>query len=140
MDYLWLKLTHQTAVTISLLGFVTRVAAGLQGAAWVRGRAARTWPHVVDTILLASALAMVVLADLPLDAPWLLAKIVGLLAYILLGAIAIRPTRPRRVRALAALAALGCFGYIVAVALTKDPAAPWRWLQFAGGWSGVFAA
>ncbi len=122
MDYLALKLIHQSAVTLSIAGFFARGAASLAGASWVRGRAARTLPHVIDTVLLASAIALAWMLRLnPLTTPWLGAKIVGLLAYIGLGLVALQPTRPRAVRGAAWLAALACFAQIVATAITKNP-------------------
>ncbi|HVL55720.1 MAG TPA: SirB2 family protein [Burkholderiaceae bacterium] len=128
MDYSLLKTIHQAAVALSFAGFFSRGLAGLHGAAWVRSRPARTLPHAVDTVLLASALAMVWTAGLSLTAPWLLAKIAALLAYIGLGMLALRPGRPRRVRAVAWVAALAAYAYIVAVAIAQDPAGPLRWL------------
>jgi uncharacterized membrane protein SirB2 len=123
VDYFTLKLVHQTAVALSIGGFFARGVAALRGAAWVRSRMARTLPHVVDTVLLASAIALAWMLRLsPLDTPWLAAKIVGLLAYIGLGMLALRPGRPTSVRATAWVAALLVFAYIVSVALTKDPA------------------
>ena len=56
----------------------------------------------------------------PLSTPWLAAKIAGLLAYIGLGVVALRPQRPPAQRALAWIAALLCFAQIVAVAITKQ--------------------
>jgi uncharacterized membrane protein SirB2 len=50
-----------------------------------------------------------------------LAKIIGLLVYIGLGLVALRPGRPTAVRAVAWVAALATFGYIVSVAITKNP-------------------
>ena len=92
MDYATLKLVHQGAVTLSIAGFFARGLGSLAGAAWVRGRAARTLPHVVDTVLLASAIGLAWLLQLnPLTTPWLAAKIAGLLAYIGLGMVALRP-------------------------------------------------
>jgi uncharacterized membrane protein SirB2 len=86
-------------------------------------------PHVVDTVLLASALGLAwVLRLNPITTPWLLAKIVGLLLYIGFGMVALRPGLPRAVRALALLAALVCFGQIVAMALTKSPAGLLVWI------------
>lgn len=122
MDYASLKLIHQSAVTLSIAGFVARGAAALSGSAWVRSRAARTLPHLVDTVLLASAIALARMLRLnPLETPWLAAKIVGLLAYIGLGMVALKPTRPRPARLLAWIAALLCFAQIVAIAITKQP-------------------
>jgi len=122
VDYLAVKLIHQGAVTLSIAGFLARGAGSLSGAAWVRSRTARTLPHLVDTVLLASAIALAWTLRLnPLETPWLAAKIAGLLAYIGLGMVALKPARPRAVRALAWLAALLCFAQIVATALTKNP-------------------
>ena len=122
MDYALIKVVHQGAVALSVTGFFVRGAASLAGAAWVRGRLARTLPHVVDSVLLASALALAWMLRLtPGNAPWLMAKIVGLLAYIGLGVVALRPGRPLPVRAAAWVAALAVVGWIVSVALLKDP-------------------
>lgn len=121
--YATVKAVHMGAVVVSFSGFFARGIGVLRGAAWVRGRLARTVPHVVDTVLLGSAITLAwMLRVNPLDAPWLLAKIIGLLVYIALGTIAIRPGRPPAVRGTAWGAALVVFAYIVTVALTKNPA------------------
>ena len=52
MDYAVVKQIHLSAVLLSGLGFATRGWASLHDAAWVRGRSARTLPHVVDAALL----------------------------------------------------------------------------------------
>ncbi len=122
MDYFTVKLVHQSAVALSITGFFVRGAASLAGARWVRGRAARSLPHLVDSLLLASALTLAWMLRLtPTQAPWLLAKILGLLLYIGLGVVALKPGRPPAVRATAWLAALVVVAWIVSVAVTKDP-------------------
>jgi uncharacterized membrane protein SirB2 len=122
VDYGLVKTVHQGAVVLSVAGFLARGAASLAGAAWVRGRIARTLPHVVDSVLLASALGLAWMLRLtPGNAPWLMAKIVGLLAYIALGMVALQPGRPVRLRAAAWVAALLVVGWIGSVALLKDP-------------------
>jgi uncharacterized membrane protein SirB2 len=129
MDYLLIKTVHQTAVALSVAGFFARGVGALGGAAWVRGRLAKTLPHVIDSVLLLSALTLAWMLRLtPGSAPWLLAKIIGLLVYIGLGVVALRPGRPLAVRATAWVAALLIFGWIVSVALTKNP------LGFIGVW------
>ncbi|PZP28882.1 MAG: invasion protein [Roseateles depolymerans] len=122
MDYFTVKLVHQTAVALSISGFFIRGAASLAGARWVRSRAAKTLPHMVDSVLLLSALLLAWMLRLTPDrAPWLLAKIVGLVLYVGLGVIALRPGRPLAIRATAWLAALFVVGWIVSVAVTKSP-------------------
>jgi len=124
--YATLKAIHVTCVIASGAGFISRGFLMLIGSPWLSTRFARIAPHGVDTLLLASAIAMAVLARLsPAQQPWLMAKIVALIVYIVLGAIALSygRTRPQRARAFAA--ALLVFAYIVAVAITRSPAPGW---------------
>ncbi|GMV56210.1 MAG: hypothetical protein AMXMBFR6_20150 [Betaproteobacteria bacterium] len=123
MDYVTLKLVHQGAVGLSIFGFLLRCTALLSGASWVRGKPARTLPHVLDTVLLASALGLAWTLGLnPATTPWLLAKIIGLVVYVALGMVALKPGWSRRTRGIACLAALACYLQIAATAITKDPA------------------
>ena len=122
--FLWLKLTHVVSVVLSGAGFVGRGALMLRGSPLLQARFVRTAPHVVDTVLLASAVWLAWLMRVsPLDG-WIAAKILGLLAYIVLGTIALKRGRTPRVRAAAFAAALAVFAYIVTVALTHDPRGP----------------
>jgi uncharacterized membrane protein SirB2 len=122
IDYAAIKLVHQGAVALSLTGFFARGLGALAGARWTGSRVAKTLPHVVDTVLLISALTLAWMLQLTAsNAPWLVAKVVGLFAYIGLGVVALRPNMPRRVRVGAWLAALTTAAWIVSVAITKDP-------------------
>ncbi|MEP6606483.1 MAG: SirB2 family protein, partial [Nitrosospira sp.] len=79
-------------------------------------------PHMVDTVLLASAIALaIMLHQDPIHNSWLSAKIAGLLLYIGLGMVALRFGRTRKARISALIAAQIVFLYIVLVALTKNP-------------------
>jgi uncharacterized membrane protein SirB2 len=122
MDYALVKLIHRSAVALSISGFFVRGLGALGDAAWVNSRAAKTLPHIVDSVLLLSALTLAWMLRLhPGNAPWILAKIVGLVVYIGLGMLALKPGRPGGLRAAAWIAALAVFGWIVSVALTKNP-------------------
>lgn len=125
MDYPALLHLHRGLVAISVLGFTLRWLAHVSDADWVRRRVARVLPHVVDTLLLASGVALV--WRLGAWPHWLLPKLMGLLAYVALGAVAMRsPRGPRRV--VAGLAALAVVAWMASVAITKQPwgaLAPW---------------
>jgi len=122
MDYFVVKTVHQGAVLLSISGFFARGLGSLLGAAWVQGRLAKSLPHGIDTVLLLSALWLAWMLRLtPDEAPWLLAKIIGLLVYIALGMLALKPGRPWGLRAAAWLAALATVGWMVSVAITKNP-------------------
>ena len=122
MDYSTIKLIHQGAVSLSFVGFFARGLGAIADASWIRSRWAKTVPHVVDSVLLISALTLVWMLRInPGVAPWLLAKIVGLLVYIGLGVIALRPGSAPALRAAAWIGALTVFAYIVSVDITKNP-------------------
>lgn len=117
-----LKSIHLTAVTLTIAGFVLRGFWMLRQSPLLESRWTRTLPHINDTVLLLSACGCAaLLGQYPFVNDWLTAKVIGLLAYIGCGAIALTygPTRGTRVTAL--LLAVLCIGYVVAVALTKNP-------------------
>jgi uncharacterized membrane protein SirB2 len=122
MDYAALKLVHQSAVALSVAGFAARGAGMLAGGSWIRSRSAKTLPHVVDTVLIASAIALAWTLRLsPANAPWIAAKLAGLFVYIALGMVTLRFGRTRKVKAMAFGGALLTFAWIVSVAITRDP-------------------
>lgn len=121
MDYLLVKTIHQGAVALAFAGFFARGVGSLAGAAWVRGKAAKTLPHIVDTVLLLSALTLAFLARInPAYTPWLAAKIVALVLYIVLGRVALGDRHGRSVRAAAWAGGLVTLGWIISVAVTKS--------------------
>lgn len=122
--YAALKLVHVSAVVLSGVGFVIRYGVSVTRRV-PTGALVRVAPHVVDTVLLGSALALAWVGGFnPLRVPWLEAKLAGLAIYIVLGTIALRRGRTRRTRAAAFAAALIAYAYIVTVALTKSPLGP----------------
>ena len=122
MDYAGLKLTHISCAAISYMLFFARGIWMLNGSAMLQQAWVRTVPHIVDTALLASAIALALLSrQYPFATPWLTAKVIALVLYIALGMIALRHGKTRGVRITAWIAAQAVFGYIVAVALTRNP-------------------
>lgn len=113
---------HVGSVVLSFSLFFLRGLWMWQGTLAQRGRWVRIAPHVVDTLLLLSAITMVIMLSLPvLDTPWLLAKIAALLLYIVLGSVALRRGKTPEIRLLAWLAALLVFVYIVGAAVRHNP-------------------
>jgi uncharacterized membrane protein SirB2 len=122
LDYSTLKHFHMGCAGVSGSLFLLRGVWMLRSSALLQQRWVRIAPHLVDTLLLASAVALSVWSGQnPLTRTWMSAKLIALLGYILLGAIALRYGRTRRSRLCAFIGALALFGYIVAVALTKQP-------------------
>jgi uncharacterized membrane protein SirB2 len=125
MNYVWLKYLHVGSVAVSYTLFFLRGIWVLRASAMMQRRWVKIAPHAVDTVLLSSAIALAYLLEAsPINAPWLLAKIIALLLYIGLGFVAIKYGKTQRQRLVAWLAAQMVFFYIVAVALTKA-VLPW---------------
>lgn len=122
MPYIALKHLHLTFVVLSGLLFLVRGIWMLRDSARLQQRWVRIAPHIVDTLLLASAIGLAVVSQqYPGQMPWLTAKVVALVAYIVLGTVALKRGRTRQTRVLAFVGALAAFAYIVAVAFTKNP-------------------
>lgn len=122
MDYALLKMIHVGSVIASYTLFFLRGIWLLQDSKNLRQRWVRILPHVVDTILLTSAVALAMtIQQNPLEHSWLTAKVVGLLLYIVLGMMAMRLGKTRQTKIIAWVAAQCVFIYIVLVALTKSP-------------------
>jgi uncharacterized membrane protein SirB2 len=125
-----IKGVHIACVVLSAAGFLLRGFWMLRASPLLTSRPARILPHLVDTLLLASALTLAVMSgQYPFVQSWLTAKVLGLVAYIVLGSIALKRGRSRTVRVAALAAAVLCFAYIVSVALTRNP---WGGLALAG--------
>jgi uncharacterized membrane protein SirB2 len=129
--YLLVTQLHVACVVLSLAGFVVRGALMAARAPLARSRCVRVAPHVVDTALLGSAIWLAWGShQYPFVHGWLTAKVLGLLAYIGFGTMALKHGRTLRVRLVFFFVALVAAPYIVAVALTRDPAAPLNWLRW----------
>lgn len=121
-DYVTLKLLHQTSALLSISGFMLRGGLMLMDSTLLRRRWMRTWPHLIDTMLLTTGVWMAITLRLHLgNNPWLIAKLLALLLYIALGFIALRLGRSKPMRTLALSGALACFAYIALVAVTRSP-------------------
>jgi uncharacterized membrane protein SirB2 len=116
------KAMHEICALASFLLFFVRGVWMLRESPQLSRRWVKILPHAIDTLLLASAIALtLMLREYPLTDAWLSAKLVGLLVYIGLGLVALRYGKNRGVRAVAWIGALAVFLYIVSVALAHDP-------------------
>jgi uncharacterized membrane protein SirB2 len=120
--YLAIKYLHLSCAVLSISGFVLRGWWMTTGSDMLQRRPVKILPHIIDTLLLGSALVMVFMsAQYPFVQSWLTAKVIALVIYILLGMVALKRGRSRKVRITAWLLAIVTFAYIVAVAMTRSP-------------------
>lgn len=118
---MFLKLIHVVAAALSIIGFGARgylklINSPALGRKWIR-----IAPHVVDTVLLISAIMLAFqVSQAPLVDTWLTAKVAALLVYILLGFIVMRLATHQGIKVIAYVFAVITFAYIVAVAMTRN--------------------
>jgi len=122
VEYVALKQLHIACVALSYAGFVVRGVWMMRDSPLLAARWVRIVPHVNDTLLLASVIALAVMSgQYPFQQGWLTAKVIALAVYIVLGTVALRPGRARGRRVAAWIAAQVVFLYIVGVAVTRNP-------------------
>lgn len=121
VNYLAIKHLHMTCAALSGSFFMLRGVWRMRDSAILNQRWVKVLPHLIDTVLLASALTLAYLSgQYPFQQNWLTAKLLALLLYIVLGTVALKRGKTPTVRLYALLAALLTFAYIVSVALTRQ--------------------
>ncbi len=122
MNYFAIKHLHMTAAGLSILFFVIRAYWSVTGSALLQKRTVKIVPHIIDTVLLACGVALSIMLGAAGMQPWVLTKIILLIAYIGVGTIAIKRGKTARTRGIAAVIAIAIFAYIVGVAINHSPA------------------
>lgn len=122
MSILLLKTVHVSCAASSYALFFLRGIWKLNGSPIMNRRWIRIVPHVVDTLLIVSAIVLAFsIRQYPFVDAWLTAKILALLLYIGLGFIALKYGRSKTVRISAWIMAQLIFVYIVLVAISHNP-------------------
>lgn len=123
MTYSALKHLHISCAIISYLLFLWRGILALRASPVMRQRRIKIAPHLIDAVLLISALALIfTIQQYPFSHAWLTAKLFALLLYIGLGSIALKYGNNQTMRITAWLSAQAVFAYIVLVAINHNPA------------------
>ena len=121
MEYMAIKHLHMTCALLSGSFFLLRGIWMLRASPLLARRWVKVVPHVIDTLLLVSAIILVLWSgQYPFAQSWLGAKVVALVVYIVLGVVALKTGRTMTVRALALAGALLAFAYIISVAVTRQ--------------------
>lgn len=121
MSYFAIKHIHMLTAVITAVLFILRGFWMMTGSGLLQRQWAKIVPHINDTILLASAIAMAVWSgQYPFQQDWLTAKVLLLIAYIGAGMVALKFGKTRGTRITAFILALLFLGYIFKVALTRQ--------------------
>ncbi|HHO70102.1 MAG TPA: regulator SirB [Halothiobacillus sp.] len=113
---------HALTVVLSLIGFVLRGIWMLKDSPMLKAKWVRITPHMVDTLLLVSALiaAYLLYWQYGVHPDFLTVKTIGTLVYIGLGFVALRFGKTKAIRASAWALAIVLFLYLMTVSSTKS--------------------
>jgi len=119
--YLFAKHLHLTAVVISILFFIIRFIWLTRSSDMLQKKWVKIVPHVVDTVLLGSAIALCfILAFNPLEQSWLLQKIVLVVIYILIGFWTLKKAQTLSLKWLGFSLAIACLAFVGKMAVSKQ--------------------
>jgi uncharacterized membrane protein SirB2 len=122
MDYATVRNVHVACAVLSIGGFALRGGLMLARSSLLQARFTRLAPHVIDTVLLASAIALSwASGQYPFAQNWLTAKLLALIAYVVLGSYALKRAKTLKSRAVFFVLSLSAALYIVSVAVTRSP-------------------
>ena len=117
----WIKFIHVSCVAISFSFFFIRGVWMLYESPLLNNKWVKIFPHIIDSVLLLSALSLLYVMNLSLvENDWLIAKTVALFIYVILGTLALKHGRTKKIRSVAFVLALMMFVFIVSTALTKS--------------------
>jgi uncharacterized membrane protein SirB2 len=121
--YFAVKHLHLTLVAVSVLFFVVRFVLHMRASSIMDKKFVKIAPHVIDTFLLLSGLALCfIIQQFPFVEPWLTEKIIAVAAYIALGIMAFKANRSKLFKFFAFIGAIGWIVFAAKIAVFKQVA------------------
>jgi len=118
--YAILKHSHLLIISLAFIAFFLRGILMMCNSAAANHKVFKVLPHILYTLLLVTGVGLAVILHVsPLQQPWLLAKIIALIVYVLLAVLTFKHPSPT-MRKILWLLALSVFAYMVSVALSKN--------------------
>lgn len=119
--YLFAKHLHMTAVALSIILFLLRFGLLSSGSQMLSKKWLKISPHVIDTVLLASAVWLCVILQLnPLAHDWLWQKIFAVIIYIGLGFYVLKAAKNPLQRGIGFVLALAALAIAVKLVMTRQ--------------------
>lgn len=125
MAYNWIRILHISTVIFTIAFFTLRLVWMQLHPHSVRLVWVRATAQINDTLLLLAGISLALMSkQYPFEVPWLTAKLIALVIYIILGSLALRWAKNRWASIMFGTLALICVGYIVLVAYNRS-VTPW---------------
>ncbi|WP_158969861.1 SirB2 family protein [Paraglaciecola sp. L3A3] len=120
--YTLVKHLHLTAIGLSVLLFIFRFVLLSIKSPMLQKKWIRVLPHIVDTVLILSAITLcVLLQQYPLVDAWVTEKLFALIMYIFMVVLALKMARNSFMRVVGFVGALSWVAFAGMVAISKQP-------------------
>ncbi len=118
--YAILKHTHLLIIVIAFIVFFLRGILMMRDSTATNHMLFKIAPHILYTLLIGTGIWLALIQNFsPMAQPWLLAKIIALVVYIMLGVLTFKHANAR-VRKILWLLGLIVFAYMASVATSKN--------------------
>ncbi len=88
-----------TSAVLSFVGFLLRGYWMMMGSRLLNAKLTKVLPHIIDTLLLATAVYLVTATQMyPFVVNWVTAKVILLVAYIVLGTVALKRGKTKKIK------------------------------------------
>ncbi|MFT2090645.1 SirB2 family protein [Paraglaciecola sp. 2405UD69-4] len=116
------KITHMSAVSLSVLLFLFRFILTLMKSDKLQQKWLKILPHIVDTVLIVAAITLCILIkQYPIVDAWVTEKLMALIMYVFMVALALKSQQTWLMRGVGLVGALSWVAYAGFVAVTKQP-------------------
>ena len=116
------KHLHLMLIALSVLFFTVRFVLHLRGSALLEKKLLKIAPHIIDTFLLLSGVALCfIIQQFPFENAWLTEKLSAVIAYIVLAMIAMKINRGKLFKIFAYIGAISWLVYAAKMAVFKQP-------------------
>ncbi|WP_046560250.1 SirB2 family protein [Kangiella geojedonensis] len=115
-----LKHIHMTLAIITILGFLLRSVWLFKQSPALQKKWVKITPHIIDTLLLGTGIALWATWYGAVFQPWIIAKIVMIVLYIGFGIVTFK-TQSKGLRGIMFTLAIASFATILYLARTKPP-------------------
>lgn len=115
------KHTHMMFIALSVIFFIVRFVLHLRQSPIMEKKFVKVAPHIIDTFLLLSGITLCfMIQQFPMVDQWLTEKIICVVAYIVLGFMALKSNRNKLFKFFAFLGAIGWLVLAAKLAVFKQ--------------------
>lgn len=116
-----IKTIHITFAILTIISFTLRSIFMWLKHELLQKISVKVFPHIIDAVLLLSGILLVIESyGNFLQQSWLLAKIIAIILYVIVGSIALKYGRTLLIRSFSVLASWGILAVIVTLAMTRS--------------------